>query len=195
MTQPENIDGVRLKVTRKVFTLANIFSFSRVFVAFPILWVYEYYEGPTWIFAALIGYGILSDYLDGWAARRQNEISELGKVIDPIADKVMAGILFIYAATQGLIPIWFVSATLIRDLIIMAGSFYIRKMHNKVAMSVMSGKIFVNFLAGYWIVAMFFPESSGWIQFGLLSSTILMIYSFAEYVVRFIRILKGAQFN
>jgi CDP-diacylglycerol--glycerol-3-phosphate 3-phosphatidyltransferase len=195
MTQPENIDGVRLKVTRKVFTLANIFSFSRVFVAFPIIWVYEYHEGPTWIFAALIGYGILSDYLDGWAARRQNEISELGKVIDPIADKVMAGILFIYAATQGLIPIWFVSATLIRDLIIMAGSLYIRKKHEKVAMSVMSGKIFVNFLAGYWIIVMFFPESSGWIQFGLLSSTILMIYSFAEYVVRFIRILKGAQFN
>ena len=41
------------------------------------------------------------DYLDGWAARKHDEISELGKVIDPIADKIMAGILFIFAVYLG----------------------------------------------------------------------------------------------
>lgn len=195
MTPNENIDGVKLKVTRKVFTLANIFSFSRIFVAFPIIWVYEYYDGVTWMFTALIAYGILSDYLDGWAARRQNEVSELGKVMDPIADKIMAGILFLYAASQGFIPIWFVSLALFRDLLIMAGSFYIRKKRDKVAMSVMSGKVFVNFLAGYWIVVMYFPDATRWVQFGLLSSTVLMVFSFGEYLLRFIRIQQGAEFN
>ncbi|MCC5925744.1 MAG: CDP-alcohol phosphatidyltransferase family protein [Bacteroidetes bacterium] len=195
METTENVDGRKYQVTKKIFTLANIFSFSRILVAIPLIWIYEYYDGVSWIFTTLIAYAIISDYLDGWAARGRNEISELGKVIDPIADKVLAGVLFIFAAYLGKIPLWFLFASLGRDLLIMVGSLYIRFTRGKVAMSVMSGKVFVNALALYWIVAFYFPQHTGLVTFFLVGTTVLMIVSFADYVYRFVRILRGAEFN
>ena len=191
----EHVDGQEIRVTRKIFTLANIFSFSRILVAIPLIWIYEYYDGISWIFTSLIAYAIISDYLDGWAARGRNEISELGKVIDPIADKILAGILFIFAVWLGKIPFWFLAVSLSRDLLILIGSLYIRFAKGKVAMSVMSGKVFVNALAIYWIVAFYFPNKTGLVTCVLAGTTFLMILSFADYVNRFVRILRGAEFN
>lgn len=195
MSATDNIDGVELQVTNKVFTLANFFSVSRIFIAAPIIYVYFLYDGISLLFTILVAYGIFSDYLDGWAARKYNDISELGKVIDPIADKIMAGILFVFATYIGLIPLWFLITTLSRDALIMAGSIYVRINRGKVAMSVMSGKVFVNVLALYWLVAIYFPYRLALVDFFMIATTALMVYSFFDYVYRFIRILQGAKFN
>lgn len=196
-TPPQNnhLDEQEVQVTNKVFTLANLFSFSRIVIALPIILVYYAYDGITWMFTAMVAYAIISDYLDGWAARRNNEISELGKVIDPIADKILAGILFIFAVWEGAIPVWFLVMALGRDALILAGSLYIRFSHGKVAMSVMSGKVFVNALALYWIVAMYFPDRSILYAVFLWGTVVLMVASFGDYLYRFIRILQGAKFN
>jgi phosphatidylglycerophosphate synthase len=193
--QQQNLDGRNIRVTNKVFTLANIFSFSRILISIPIILVYYIYDGITWMFTLMVAYAIISDYLDGWAARRNNEISELGKVVDPIADKILAGILFIFAVWEGAIPLWFLLLALGRDALILAGSLYIRFNHGKVAMSVMSGKVFVNSLALYWIVAMYFPNQAGLYAFFMWGTIVLMIGSFGDYLFRFIRILQGAKFN
>lgn len=195
MQETENVDGKSVTVTRKVFTLANIVSMSRILVALPIIWVYLWHDGISWVFTVLVAYGILSDYLDGWLARRNNEISELGKVIDPIADKVLAAVLFIFAAWLGKIPLWFLIVALLRDGLIMLGSVYISLTRGKVAMSVMSGKVFVNALALYWLAVFYLPGQEGLILFLLSGTSILMIYSFADYFQRFLRILRGAEFN
>jgi len=195
MMAADHADDKPVRVTNKVFTLANMFSVSRIVVSVPLIWIYQYYGGITWIFTALIFYGIISDYLDGWAARKHDEISELGKVIDPIADKIMAGILFIFAVYLGKIPLWFLVVSLSRDALILAGSIYLRVSRGKVAMSVMSGKVFVNALAMYWIAAMYFPENVSVVQFFLTGTTVLMVYSFGDYLYRFVRILRGASYN
>lgn len=195
MHTEDHVDGKPVKVTRRILTLANLISFSRILVAVPIIWVYQYHDGVTWWFTSLITYAIVSDYLDGLAARGREEVSELGKVIDPIADKVLAGILFVFAAWLGKIPLWFLVISIGRDLLILAGSLFIRFTRGKVAMSVMSGKVFVNALALYWIVAFYFPDQTGLVTFFLVGTTVLMAVSFADYVYRFVRILRGAEFN
>lgn len=194
MPQPAFIDEDKIVVKNKYFTLANFFSFSRIIVAPVIVWVH-YHQGVNMLFTVLVTYAIVSDYLDGWAARSHDEVTELGKVIDPIADKVLAGILFFYAAWLGPIPFWFFWLCIGRDLLILAGSLYVRKVRGKVAMSVMSGKVFVNFLALYWIWAMFFPGNVFMIYALLIASTILLVGSFLDYVYRFTLIMKGAEFN
>lgn len=194
MLPADFIDKKRLRVSNKYITLANFFSVSRVLAAPFIIW--EHYEnGATILFAVLVTYAIVSDFLDGWAARTNDEITEFGKIADPLADKALAGILFIYAAWLSLIPAWFVWACLIRDFLILAGSVYINKTRGKVAMSVMSGKIFVNFLAVYWILVMFFSSHTNLITIVFISTTTLLFTSFIEYFNRFIRIVRGADFN
>jgi phosphatidylglycerophosphate synthase len=194
MQPAQFIDKRKFVVKNKYMTLANFFSFSRILVAPILIWIHAN-QGVNTIFTILVVYAILSDYLDGWAARFNDEITELGKVADPVADKLLAGMLFIYAGLIDLIPIWFVVLCIGRDLLILLGSLLIGKKNGKVAMSVMSGKIFVNFLAAYWIMAFFFPGYTHIISYLLISTTVLMVYSFFDYVYRFIQIQRGAEFN
>lgn len=194
MQPAQFIDKRKFVVKNKYMTLANFFSFSRILVA-PILIIVHSKHGINTLFTSLVVYAILSDYLDGWAARFNDEITELGKVADPVADKLLAGMLFIYAGWIDLIPIWFVTLCLSRDFLIMLGSLLIGRKKGKVAMSVMSGKIFVNFLAAYWIMAFFFPGYTQIISYLLISTTAILIYSFFDYIYRFIQIQRGADFN
>lgn len=150
---------------------------------------------PDVVFSLLVVWAIVSDFLDGKLARWMNQVSELGKVLDPIADKVCAALLFMYAVWIDHLPGWFLSVMIGRDVIILLGSWVILRQHKKVAMSVMSGKVTVNVLAILWIVVMYFPQADGWITILMGLSLIMMVYSTSEYVWRYLQIRKGAGFN
>ena len=189
-----NIDKVRINVTQKVFTLSNLLSLSRIVFAFFIIAAHELH-GPNRVFWILVFTAIITDYLDGWVARIMNQVSELGKALDPVSDKLMALILFIYAVWLGRIPEWFLGIAIIRDLLISAFSLYIRTKRGKVAMSVTSGKVFVNVLAVYWVVVMAFPDERGLGYILLIASCTLLLQSSYDYIIRLKDILKGAEFN
>jgi CDP-diacylglycerol--glycerol-3-phosphate 3-phosphatidyltransferase len=189
-----NIDKVRINVTHRMFTLSNALSLSRIVFAILIIAAHEA-QGPGLLFWMLVFTGILTDYLDGWVARLLNQVSELGKALDPVSDKVMALILFAYAVWLGRIPMWFISISIIRDLLISAGSLHIRSLRGKVAMSVTSGKVFVNALAIYWIVVMAWPDERRWAYILLIACVTLFIQSSYDYLIRYRQIVKGADFN
>lgn len=189
-----NIDKVRINVTQKVFTVSNLLSLSRIVFAFFIIAAHELH-GPNRVFWFLVFAAILTDYVDGWVARLMNQVSELGKALDPVSDKLMALILFIYAVWLGRIPEWFLGIAIIRDLLISSFSLYIRTKRGKVAMSVTSGKVFVNVLAVYWVVVMAFPDERGLGYILLIASCTLLLQSSYDYIIRLKDILKGAEFN
>lgn len=196
MREAANIDGKKVLVKDEIYTWSNLVSLTRVLVVIPIIYLHirNDYQINS-IISGLIIYGVISDYLDGLVARWRNEISELGKVLDPVADKVMAFFLFLYTVWLGWIPVWYFVVGVTRDLIIMAGSAHIKKKRGKVAMSTMSGKVSVNAMAVYWISVFFFPEMIRIHQFLLAVSVILMVVSFIEYKKRYYKIIKGAEFN
>ncbi|MDR9417572.1 CDP-alcohol phosphatidyltransferase family protein [Gracilimonas sp.] len=192
----KNIDGKKVRVTGRVFTWSNMMSFSRIMVAFPI--VYLHYQNNfqvTPFMYALIVYGVISDYLDGFIARKTNTISEVGKMVDPIADKLCALVLFIYTVWIGWIPLWFLLFAMARDISIMGGSYFIKKKYDKVAMAIMSGKISVNVLALYWIAVFFFPDVHNVHMFLMACSVTLMAISWIDYFNRYRLIMRGAEFN
>ena len=196
MPETFNIDQKKVKVKQTLFTWSNFISFTRILVALPIVYLhYTNGQQVTWTITVLVIYGILSDFLDGYVARHNNEISEWGKILDPFADKFCAFILFLYVVYLGIIPLWFLILEVIRDFIIMSGSLYIRKLRGKVAMAVMSGKINVNVLGLYWLAAFFYPEATAVHYFLMGASLALMIFSFFDYLHRFDEIRKGAEFN
>lgn len=196
MPEAFNIDQKKVNVKDDLLTWSNAISFSRILVAVPIVYLH-YTNGQqiTWVITALVLYGILSDYLDGYIARLTNQITEWGKVLDPIADKICAFILFFYAVYIDLIPLWFFVIEIARDLFIMAGSLYIRKLRGKVAMAIMSGKISVNVLGLYWLSVFFYPGASAVHEMLMGASLALMFFSFFDYLHRFNHIRKGIEFN
>lgn len=186
----------KITVTKELFTLSNAVSATRLFVGIPVIWLTELNGGvPTFWVTVLIGYAIFSDFLDGFLARKTNHVSELGKILDPVADKLLALLLFLYTFWLGRIPVWFLTMAIIRDLLIITGSALIRQRTGKVAMAMMSGKISVNILALYWISLFFFPAETDVHQVLLIITTISLIYSFGDYARRTFLILRGAEFD
>ena len=97
-----------------VLTLPNLLTLSRI-VAVPFLVALLWVPDPTlYAFAfalyALIG---ITDYFDGWLARRMNSASKLGAFLDPVADKIMvAAVLLMLCAVQ-VIAGWHLIAALV----------------------------------------------------------------------------------
>ena len=196
MREAINIDGKKLIVKDHIVTWSNFISLTRVLVVVPVIYIHIHNDYQiNKAIVLLIAYGVLSDYLDGLVARWRDEISELGKVLDPIADKLMAFFLFLYTVTLGWIPVWYFAMGVSRDLLIMTGSGYIKKKRGKVAMSIMSGKISVNIMAIYWISVFFFRDAVTVHYWLMVASVVIMIYSFVDYVIRYRKIINGADFN
>ena len=196
MSVQNNIDGRKIEVSGKLFTISNFISFSRIFIVIPV--VYRHYingYSVDAIIILLIGYGIISDYLDGFVARKTNTISEIGKMIDPISDKIAAGLLFIYTVVIGWVPFWFLWLFIARDILILIGSSFIKLRYGKVAMSTISGKISINVISLYWISIFFFRSASLAHAILLWASVAIMLFSFIMYLLRYRNIMNGARFN
>jgi len=196
LVEQKNIDGKTVQVSGRVFTLSNLISFSRFLVAIPIIYLHiqNDYQYDTTIIV-LIFYAGISDYLDGLVARKTNTVSEVGKMIDPISDKLCAAALFIYTVWLGWVPLWFLVLNVFRDSFIMIGSSFIKIKYGKVAMSILSGKIAVNVLALYWLAIFFFRDAEQVHNWLLYICTFIMIYSFFDYFNRYRKIMRGAKFN
>ena len=107
-------------------TLANWITSSRFLIAPFVFWqlVTSTNSGLGWAIALLCLAGI-SDVLDGWVARGRNEVSELGKVLDPLADKLLIlTALAALAVSRGL-PWWLVIIYSFKELLQVWGGYFI----------------------------------------------------------------------
>jgi cardiolipin synthase len=68
----------------------------------------------------------LSDALDGYLAKRFGWMTELGGILDPLADKLLLMTMFVVLAVAGRIPIWLAASAIGRDLLIVAGAVAFR---------------------------------------------------------------------
>jgi cardiolipin synthase len=109
---------------KELFYLPNLISLCRLILSFiiPILWVNQ---TSSDIIYALIVFGALSDTLDGNLARLLNQRSNLGKILDPLADKCFINMLFFLFYYENVIPLSFLMVILVRDLLILIGALYL----------------------------------------------------------------------
>ncbi len=83
-------------------------------VFFWILFTTDHRAIAAW----LLGFLGATDWIDGYLARRLHQVSEIGKIIDPVADRILViGGLLGVAAAAG-VPWWFALATLVRELLV-----------------------------------------------------------------------------
>lgn len=84
-----------------------------------------------------------SDLLDGYLARKLNQVSEFGKIIDPLADKISVVLICIVLLYLGKIPLWFVIIVILRDVLILMFGLFLSRKKNIRLMSNYPGKIAV----------------------------------------------------
>jgi phosphatidylglycerophosphate synthase len=70
---------------------------------------------------------ILSDALDGWVARRTSSVTDWGKILDPLSDKLGFAVFTITLTVMGRLPLWFLLTVVIRDALIAAGGLLLAR--------------------------------------------------------------------
>jgi len=102
-------------------TVPNVICLLRMALAVPIVWLLARgHYGATLILFAIAG---VSDILDGYLAKTFNWATELGKVLDPVADKLLLVSVFITLTWLGLVPLWLAAVAVARDVIIGIGAW------------------------------------------------------------------------
>ena len=138
--------------------------------------------------------GVTTDALDGYFARMLRQESELGKVIDPLADKIGVGIVVVLLLLFGDIPAWFAGLVVTRDILIFLGGVYIKRRKGIVLPSNMPGKFAVAFVALTLVLDVlrysFFDVIE---EIALVTSCVLLVVSFIAYVRRFWHVLTTPQ--
>lgn len=100
--------------------LPNAITVVRILCAPVFLWMLladAGADGPLrWWAAALFIVAIATDGVDGYLARRYEIVTDLGKLLDPIADKVLTGFAFIGLSILGELPWWITVVVLVREI-------------------------------------------------------------------------------
>lgn len=108
---------------REFLYISNLLSMFRLLIV-PLLFWFIYNE--QYKHAVVVGtIAIISDILDGFFARLLNQHSELGIILDPIADKFAIGAGIIAIAFRTDIPMWALFAVIFRDVAIVLGNVYL----------------------------------------------------------------------
>ena len=182
--------------------LPMILTVGRIFLA-PILFVLFRISGgnlgliiAVWVIFLVIE---LSDLLDGYLARRWHQESELGKVLDPLADTLCRLTYFIVLSAAGILPLWMLLVFVYRDFVVA----YIRVVVSKAGVMLaarISGKLkaWTYAIAAGGGFMVFSLRSLGapnewvvgfqWLSLGIFIIAVgVAVWSFADYAVFFVR--------
>lgn len=97
----------------RVWTVPNLLTVTRLgLLPVYVSWMVDHrYVAGAWFLGALMW----TDFFDGWIARRFDQGSELGKVLDPVADRAIFGVGVVTSIVCGAFPTWFGILILVRE--------------------------------------------------------------------------------
>jgi CDP-diacylglycerol---glycerol-3-phosphate 3-phosphatidyltransferase len=169
---------------------SNLLSLVRIALIWPTI---RYLLRPNESHKAIgiIALGMATDALDGPLARSRGEVSELGKLIDPIADKVtLDGIALALSARHGF-PWWVTYLLLVRDAAILTGSSQILRRSAYITTSIWAGKVTTASLS--LTLLLYMLDVHPWAR-RLLNLTMLpLAISWIQYGARYWRWLRDPE--
>lgn len=191
MTHPQYQPEDSSPGTQRLLTVSNLLSLIRALLTLPFtLVMLSDMRDARWWGIGLLALAALTDKLDGDIARKFGQVTEWGKILDPLADKIGMAVLALVLVHLGLIPLWLMAVVLARDLLILIGGLYLKARRGYVEPSNTLGKWTVGVLAVTMALALLeikgiVLEIAIWLSVGML------VLSFGGYVQVFVRALKA----
>ncbi len=178
---------------RDLVTVPNLITYVRFLLVPPF--IYFFLKGNYIAAGIMIGLSGLSDCFDGFFARKLNQVTSLGKILDPIADKVtlisVAVCMVIYMPS--ILPIMLV--LVFKEFLMLLGGFILMlnkmspppanifgKVATLVFYVVICLIIFVNIVTG--------KENTALVVAGLIVVTVVMLIALAQYAAVFVRMTR-----
>ena len=123
----------------KLKNIPNILSIIRILLVFVFIFVLFVLDSPLWAIIIFLIAGA-TDVLDGFLARRFNWITNLGKILDPFADKLMQCTVLVCFCIRGIIPIWFVIPFFLKEVATLIIGWIVIRRRSVVVVSKWYGK-------------------------------------------------------
>jgi CDP-diacylglycerol--glycerol-3-phosphate 3-phosphatidyltransferase len=99
--------------------LPNTITFSRLVLTVAFVAVVSWDSAVNYaIGLALFCIAAMSDFLDGWLARRMGLVTPLGKLMDPLADKILVSSAFVFFTARGICPLWITALIIGREFLV-----------------------------------------------------------------------------
>ena len=178
----------------KIFTLSNILSLSRIII---LPFVVQVIKNDTYKNSLIIIFFLLffiaTDYFDGFLARKLNQITKLGKILDPLYDKIFIIVISYLIARYKSFPMWAVYIILIREILILLGSAILIKKKNFIPVSNIIGKSSVFLLCLSFLGYLFINNRSLIPYTFLIVGLTLYIISFILYLLRYLKVMEYIQ--
>ena len=171
------------KLTSNMWTIPNVLTMLRL-VAVPFF-IWAYLAGARWVALGLFCAASLTDCLDGYLARKLNQITDFGKLMDPLADKLLVIATLLLHTISGvfpLLPLWIIVA---KELLMVTGGAVLLK-KGVVVHSNIWGKTATVFFVAALILAFFHTELAGagfpadiWLLWAAVALNLAALVSYA----------------
>ncbi|MCX8015665.1 MAG: CDP-alcohol phosphatidyltransferase family protein [candidate division WOR-3 bacterium] len=178
----------------KVLTLPNFLSISRL-VLLPLILFFianqQTIPALVFMFASW-----LTDALDGYIARKTNQVSNLGKILDHFVDKIWVGTILVTLVLIKNFPIWLAGMVIFRDILIVFGAAFVLQKRKIILSSNILGKI-TGFFFAVIMVGYLLPDTIFGIKPKLQTALIylvalLIIATFINYLAVFIKTIRAS---
>ncbi len=173
---------------KELFYISNILSILRIILLIPLYYLLTMSgEQHSYYAVALMLVMGSTDLLDGKLARKLKQQSDLGRILDPIADKIAVALVAFLLVKLRDLPLWFLLLILARDLAILLAGLFLAVRSKIVVESNMIGKLTVSVIALMLILFTLRVDQAKWIF--LWASVAMVVLSSISYAIKLFRII------
>jgi len=188
----------------RILTIPNILSVSRL-IFLPLVLFFLFRRSSLAAIVVML-FSWSTDALDGYLARRLNQVSDTGRVLDHLVDKIWVAAVLVTLVFISDLPLYLASAVIARDLLILAGSAIVMKVRGSFISSDVVGKLtgcafallilFYTLHAdsGKSLLTQILPYLTRLKPFADYTVLVLIVVSFLNYLVVFLRIMVKFRF-
>lgn len=177
-----------------LFTIPNLLSLSRIIILPLVVYIIKnnFFYKNLFIILFLLFF-IATDYFDGYLARKLKKTSKLGKILDPLADKICIITISYLITKYKSFPLWAFYIILVREFIVIIGSTILIKKKDFIPISNIIGKASVFFISLSILGYLFLSEHNLIPYTLLIIGLTLYIISFFLYLLRYLKIMEYIQ--
>ena len=178
---------------KEYFSIPNLMGYFRILMI-PVF-LYLYYKADTprdyLIAFVILAVSLLTDLLDGWVARKFNMITDFGKALDPVADKLTQGALAIAVSFRYRLMLVFLTLFVCKEMYMGIMGLYLKKKKNFWSGAKMYGKVCTTIIDVGAFILLLIPNLSYTAANTLIIVMMLfMCYSLIRYILFHASVLR-----
>lgn len=178
------------QIRAEAFSIPNILSYFRLLLI-PLFIVLYVQEDFTEALITLAASG-LSDILDGRIARKYDMVTDLGKVLDPVADKLTQCAMMLCVAMRYPAMWWLLGLHVVKELIMLVMGWYVLKRTDTVNSAIWAGKLCTGVIYAVMMLHVMLPHLPQPVSVGCtVVCAGLIVLSLIVYTARYVKILGG----